>query len=273
MILITGASGQLASRMAKTAKAEGLPVQTASRSPQADRVMDFDQPDTLDFSGIETLLLLSAGYAEDDIVMQRHAAVLAAAKRHGVTHIVYTSLSAASDHLGFALAHRVTERLLMESGVAWTILRNGLYAELIGMLAAPHAGRITVPYGTAPISAVARDDLADAAVQVLREPGRHAGRIYELSGIAPFTIPQLAERLGVAYEPSSLTAERQRLSALPLLPFQPPMLLSIASAAMAGFLRSDGSDLLALIPQARDALTLACNAAQEAQEPAATRKP
>lgn len=55
MILITGASGQLASLVADKAKDLGLPELTASRSPTADRRMDFDRPETLDFSEIETL--------------------------------------------------------------------------------------------------------------------------------------------------------------------------------------------------------------------------
>ncbi|RWX81341.1 NmrA family transcriptional regulator [Neorhizobium lilium] len=266
MILITGASGQLSSLVAQGAKEAGLSVETASRSPDADRTMNFDQPETLDFSGISTLFLLSAGYAEDDIVIRRHEAVLAAARRQGVTHIIYTSLSAASDHLGFALAHRWTERAVIESGLKWTILRNGLYAELIGMLAAPRKGRITAPFGTAPISAVARADLADAAVKVLSTPSAHEGMTYELSGVTPFSVPQLAQRLGVAYEPTSLSDERERLSALPLLPFQAPMLLSISSAAMAGFLRSDTSHLTALVPQPRDALSVAYDTARQAVE-------
>jgi len=133
-------------------------------------------------SEVKTLFLVSAGYAEDDVVIRRHGAVLEAAGRQGVKHVVYTSLSKASDHLGFALAHRWTERAVMNSGMAWTILRNGLYAELIGALSAPREGRITTPFGTGPISSVARADLADAAVAVLAKPEAHAGVTYELSG-------------------------------------------------------------------------------------------
>lgn len=262
MILITGASGQLASLLAQQAKTAGLRIETASRSPDADRVMDFDKTETLNFSGVSTLFLLSAGYAEDDAVICRHESVLVAARRQGVSHVVYTSLSSASDHLGFALAHRWTERALKESGIAWTILRNGLYAELIGMLAAPREGRITVPFGTSPISAVARADLADAALEVLRNPGIHTGMTYELSGTTPFSLPDLARRLGVTYEPTSLSAERERLSKLPLLPFQPAMLLSISSTAMAGFLETSASDLTKLVPQPRDPLIAACEAAR-----------
>ncbi|MBS9719176.1 NAD(P)H-binding protein [Tianweitania sp. BSSL-BM11] len=264
MILITGASGQLASMLATRARESGLHILTASRSPRADRQMDFDQPDTLDFSGVDTLLLTSAGYAEDDVVIRRHDAVLATAARQGVKHVVYTSLSKASDHLGFALAHRWTERRIMASGMTWTILRNGLYAELIGALAAPHAGRITAPFGHGAISAVTRADLAEAALTVLSDPAAHAGQSYELSGVEAFSVPDLAARLGCSYDPTSLEVERMRLAAMPLLPFQAPMLLSICSAAAAGFLQTDNSDLQTLVPQPQDAFAIACAAAENA---------
>lgn len=266
MILITGASGQLASMVAERARQNGLAVVTASRSPDAGRQMDFDQPDTLDFSDVEILLLTSAGYAEDDVVMRRHGAVLAAAAAQGVKHIIYTSLSKASDHLGFALAHRWTERQIVASGMEWTILRNGLYAELIGALAAPRDGRITTPFGEGGISAVARSDLAEAAVAVLSDPAAHAGKSFELSGTKAFCLPELAARLGCPYEPTSLEAERVRLATLPLPPFQAPMLLSICSAAAAGFLQTDASDLETLVPQPQDAFAVACAAADSARQ-------
>lgn len=261
MILVTGASGHLASLVATGLREAGVACLTTSRAPEADRRMDFDRPETLDFSGVSTLFLTSAGYAEDDVVMRRHGAVIAAAKAQGVGQVVYTSLSQASDHLGFALAHRWTERAVKESGLGWTILRNGLYAELIGALAAPRDGQITAPFGSAGISAVARADLAAAAVEVLRDPSAHAGMCYELPGVSSFSIPDLAQRIGAIYAPSSVEAERARLATLSLLPFQPAMLLSIHTAAMAGFLEQEASDLLKLVAVPRDALDIACKAA------------
>lgn len=263
MILITGASGQLASLVTTMAKEAGLHILTASRATNADRQMDFDEPETLDFKDIDTLFLTSAGYAEDDTVIRRHGNVIAAARNQGVIHVVYTSLSCASDHLGFALAHRWTERALRESGMTWTILRNGLYAELIGALAAPNNGRITAPFGTAGISAVPRADLAKAAVSVLSNATVHAKMSYELSGVTSFTLPELAKRMGVHYEPTSFEIERDRLNTLKLLPFQPPMLMSIYAAAMAGFLETDTSDLKKLVPYPNDALAIASTVAKQ----------
>lgn len=266
MILLTGGSGQLSSLIAHAAANAGLDIRTGSRLADAAdptrRRIDFDDPNTLDFRGVETLFLISAGYAEDDVVIRRHDAAIAAATRSGVRHVVYTSLSGTGDHLAFSLAHRWTETRLKDSGLGWTILRNGLYAELIGALAAPVDGVIRAPFGTARLSPVARKDLADAAVTVLKDPRAHAGVIYELSGTEAWSLTDLADKLGVPYRPANLEETRVSLAAAPLKPFQPPMLMSIYSTAAAGFLEARTTDLPALITALpRQTLPIAAEAA------------
>ncbi|THV24044.1 NAD(P)H-binding protein [Peteryoungia ipomoeae] len=266
MILLTGGSGQLSSLIAQRARAAALDIRIGSRradeTDESRRRVDFDDPHTLDFRGIDTLMMISAGYAEDDVVIRRHDAVIAAAIQSGVRHVVYTSLSGSGDHLAFALAHRWTEKRLKGSVLHWTILRNGLYAELIGALAAPVDGEIRAPFGTAPISPVAREDLADAAMEVLKAPAAHAGRTYELSGVKAWSVADLAEALGASYRPSSLEAARASLANAPLKPFQPPMLMSIYSSAAAGFLQTPSTDLPALLlAPPRETLAIAAAAA------------
>ena len=266
MILLTGGSGQLSSLIAQGIKDAGLDICIGSRlADETDtdrRRIDFDDPQTLDFSGVETLMMISAGYAEDDVVIRRHDAVIAAAVRSGVRHVVYTSLSGTGDHLAFALAHRWTEKRLKESGLAWTILRNGLYAELIGALAAPVDGVIRAPFGSGRISPVARQDLAAAAVTVLKAPQAHVGMVYELTGVEAWSLADLADVLGVAYQPLSLEEMRGSLAGAPLKPFQPHMLMSIYSSAAAGFLQTQSTDLPALLPAPpRETLEIAVAAA------------
>lgn len=43
------------------------------------------------FTGVDTLVLVSAGTAEDDVVIRRHDNAIRAAEHDGVGHIVYTS--------------------------------------------------------------------------------------------------------------------------------------------------------------------------------------
>jgi NAD(P)H dehydrogenase (quinone) len=254
MILITGISGKLSSLIHAKATALGLSPLASSSTVQKEidglRHYDFDDPTTLNLHGVSTLMIVSAGYGEDDTVIRRHDNIISAAEKQRVRHIVYTSLSATGDHLAFALPHRWTERRLMQSTIDWTILRNGLYAELIADLAVPADGIITAPFGTNRISAVSRSDLAEAAVTVISDPAEHKNRIYELSGSDAWTVAQFAAAMNVDYQPISLAEQRERLAALPLLPFQPPMLMSIYSAASHGFLESQHSDLTMLLKYA-----------------------
>ncbi|MFD0304574.1 NAD(P)H-binding protein [Streptomyces sp. NPDC127119] len=270
MILVTGAGGNLGSATLAALRADGVEATGGSRTPgpgSGERHLDFDDRASLDLAGVSTLVLISAGYSEDDQVVGRHAAVLDAAVRDGVDHVVYTSLTTAGDHLGFALAHRATERLLRASGLHWTILRNGLYAELFGSLLTWVGEGVESAFGDGALAAVARDDLADAAATVAANPARHRGRVYELVG-TPVTAGQLADRLGVPHRTIGLGEYRRRLldETPGLLPFQPPMLASIASAVRHGFLDGTAPDLTDLLGRpVRDPLAAAVKAAAAAR--------
>ena len=207
-------------------------------------------------------MLVSAGYAEDDQVVARHAAVIDAAVRDGVTHVAYTSLTTAGDHLAFAVAHRVTEKLVRDSGLGWTLLRNGLYAELFGGLLLWTDGGLESAFGTGALSAVARQDLASAAAIVAAAPAAHEGKTYELVG-HPITADDVADRLSVTHTTISLGEYRARLLASDeLLPFQPPMLASIATSIRHGFLSNTSPDLRSLLGRPLiDPLTVAAGTA------------
>lgn len=268
MILVTGAGGNLGSATLAALHARGVPATGGSRSPGPGvRRLDFDDPAGLDLTGVSTLVLVSAGYAEDDLVVARHAAALAAAVRDGVRHVVYTSLTTAGDHLGFALAHRATERLVRESGLSWTILRNGLYAELFGALLMWTGEGMESAFGDGALAAVAREDLADAAATVAADPAPHSGRSYELVG-TPVTAAQVADRLGVPHRTIGLGEYRRRLldETAGLLPFQPPMLTSIATGIRHGFLGGTSPDLARLLGRpVRDPLAAAVAVASAAR--------
>ncbi|CAM5628621.1 FtsX-like permease family protein [Streptomyces narbonensis] len=213
MLLVTGVSGALGSLVAaRLAGRADVVLGTRAGLPGTRRV-DFDAPETLPeaFAGVGTLLLVSAGYGEDDTVVARHEAAISAAERAGVRHLVYTSLSGDGDHLAYSLAHRWTERRLRRSTTLdWTILRNGLYAELLAGIAAPDAeNRITGPLGEGRLAAVAREDLADVAVSVATDPAAHRGRVYELVGERPpSAAPSLAAALGADLRPAAAAAAR-----------------------------------------------------------------
>ncbi|MET8276621.1 NAD(P)H-binding protein [Streptomyces sp. NPDC005096] len=245
MILVTGANGNLGSATLAALHARGAIATGGSRTPSDGmRRLDFDEPPGIDLAGVSTLALISAGYAEDDQVVGRHAAVLDAAARDGVRHVIYTSLTGAGDHLGFALAHRATERRVRACGLPWTILRNGLYAELFGGLLMWGDDGVESAFGDGALAAVARADLAEAAAIIAADPAQHSGHTYDLTG-APITTADVANRLGVPHRTIGLGEYRRRLlNEMPdLLPFQPPMLASIATGIRHGFLDGTSPDL------------------------------
>ena len=141
---ITGASGQLARLTIEALLERGVDPASlvlVTRSPDAIadvaakgatvRPGDFDQPDGLPeaFAGIEKLLLISASDIGRRI--PQHQAAIDAAKAAGVRHVAYTSLSnpVAENPAPVTPEHLATETALRESGMAWTFLRNNIYAE------------------------------------------------------------------------------------------------------------------------------------------------
>ncbi|MFJ9949774.1 NAD(P)H-binding protein [Kitasatospora sp. NPDC091207] len=269
MLLVTGVNGGLGALVLERLAAlpGGLDgVLIGSRTPEKApalgvpvRTVDFDRPQTLAdaFAGVRTLLLISAGYGEDDVVIARHRAAIEAAERAGVEHVIYTSLSGDGDHLAYALAHRWTERRLRASTtLRWTILRNGLYAELLGSLAAPDQdGVITAPLGDGRLAAVARADLAEVAATVALAPAGHVGQVYELVGeqaVGGADVAAALSRAGgrpVEYRPGTLAGARAAVAASGAETFQVPMVAGTYSAIAHGFLAGPGEpgDLAALL--------------------------
>jgi uncharacterized protein YbjT (DUF2867 family) len=275
MILITGGTGALARLTLQHLSDRDVVV--GSRTPQAvdaalpTRHLDFDDPATLGpaLDGIDPLVLVSAGYAEDDVVIARHGAAIDAAVGSGVRHVVYTSLYGAGDGLSIAVAHRWTERALADAPLAVTVLRNGLYPEVPASLAAgaapsPSPDVLTAPWGTGRISLAAREDLAEALATVAAQtdealaagaPSPHAGRTYELAHPEPVsgaTVAAASSRpdAPVRYVPTALADARAALTASGAPAYQAAHGLSILSNAVAGALVQEHTDLPGLLKDA-----------------------
>ncbi len=203
-IALTGATGQLGALVLEKLKARVAPDRIVAlvRTPEklagsgvTARAFDYAAPAGLApaLDGVETLLLISS--SEVGQRTEQHRNVIAAAKQAGVGHIVYTSLLHAntSPLTGLAEEHLATEAALAESGIAFTLLRNGWYSEnyasAIGGAVA--AGGFIGAAGDGRISVATRDDYAEAAAAVLTGEG-HAGATYELAGDEAMTMAGLA---------------------------------------------------------------------------------
>ncbi|WP_172331917.1 SDR family oxidoreductase [Mangrovicoccus sp. HB161399] len=203
MIAVTAATGQLGRILVAKLKEKGatdLLALVRSPAKAADlgipaKAFDYDAPDASALAGVDTLMLISG--SEIGQRERQHKAVIAAAKEAGVGHIVYTSLlHAGTSTLSLAPEHVATEAALKDSGIAFTILRNGWYTEnyLASVPSALQHGAFAGAAGDGRISSATREDYAEAAAAVLTGGG-HEGKTYELSGDASYTLADLAAAL------------------------------------------------------------------------------
>ncbi|MFJ6622646.1 SDR family oxidoreductase [Kitasatospora sp. NPDC091335] len=210
MYVVTGATGQLGRLVVEglLARVPASEVAVAVRSAEkaadlaargvAVRVVDYDKPETLAgaFAAGDRVLLISG--SEVGRRIPQHRAVVDAAKAAGVALLAYTSAPGAAT---FRLAdeHKATEELILASGLPYSFLRNGWYTEnYLGDAAGTVArGVVLGSAGEGRVATAPRRDYADAAVAVLTGEG-HEGTVYELSGDAAWSLPELAAELAEA---------------------------------------------------------------------------
>ncbi|BFU43499.1 SDR family oxidoreductase [Krasilnikovia sp. MM14-A1004] len=219
-LVVTGATGRLGGRVARrlaATTAEGLRLLVrdpgrAPRLPGAEvAVADYGDPGALRaaLAGARTVLMVSAAESPDRV--DRHRAFVDAAAAAGVGHLVYTSFVGAAPDATFTLArdHAATEEHIRASGLAFTILRDNLYADFLPLMVGDD-GVIRGPGGHGRAAVVAQDDIADAAVAVLRAPAAHAGATYDLTGPEALSFAEMATAISAAtgrpvrYEPETL---------------------------------------------------------------------
>ncbi|MFB0612722.1 SDR family oxidoreductase [Aurantiacibacter poecillastricola] len=203
-IIVSGASGQFGHAAASQLLDKGCEVIALSRSLDrladlkergADvRKADFDSPDRLEeaMAGGDKLLLISTTMVGERA--RQHGNAIDAAKAAGVKHIVYTSLLGArkpGNPSVEGIDHIATEEKLEQSGLAYTFLRNSLYAEAVATaMAIPALTAGTKPEnaGQGRVPVVSRDDCVAIAVAVLTQDG-HENKAYDVTGPDLWTLP------------------------------------------------------------------------------------
>ena len=207
-VIVTGAAGHLG-RLVAEQLLERLPpeeVVLVTRRQEALRELrsrgadvrhgDFDDPGSLRdaFAGGSRMLLIST-----DAVGQRirqHRAAIDAAAAAGVRHVVFTSIinPVVRNPIGpNAWEQGKTEAILKRSGLAWTVLRFGSFAELQLPPAATGVqnGQLILNNGNGRIAPIARRDCAEAAAVVLTTDG-HACQTYQITGPEALSVHDLA---------------------------------------------------------------------------------
>lgn len=237
MILVTGATGQYGRKVLEQLLNKGIEAQHISalvrdaakgQTIQGQgielRVGDYTDVDSLvqAFQGIDTLLLVSSndrGAVENRTA--HHLNVIQAAKTAQVKHLVYTSFVTKpgfqdSAIAGFLTSHAQTEQAIRDSGLAYTILQNGIYLEMIPLFAGAQAaetGVILFPAQDGKASWVLRAELAEAAAHVLTTEG-HENKTYVL------TNPEATSFQDIARDLSDSLSKDIRYQSLPVEEFQ-----------------------------------------------------
>ncbi|NDV00822.1 NAD(P)H-binding protein [Pseudoroseicyclus tamaricis] len=208
MLIVTGATGHLGKdivRFLSTRRPVGQIVGSVRDPGKAAgladlgvevRHGDFAKPETLQaaFAGGAQVLIVSADKLGDE-ARALHRAAIDAARAASAGRILYTSHMGARPGSSFSPAaqHWETERDLEASGVSFTSLRHGFYAEsclhMIGD--GLKSGELRVP-ADGPVSWTARADLAEADAAILASDGEWDGITPPLTATAAVTMAEIA---------------------------------------------------------------------------------
>jgi NAD(P)H dehydrogenase (quinone) len=202
-VVVTGATGQLGRLVVESLLARGVPAaDIVGVGRNIDNIADlgittkkaaYEDVEALKeaFAGADAVLLISGSEVGKRVDQHRNA--IQAATEAGVGRIVYTSIPRAdTTEMKLAAEHQATERLLTESGLPHTLLRNGWYIENYPIAQAVEHGLFGAA-GDGRISASPRLDYAEAAAAALIGE-EHTGKVYELGGES-FTMAELAAEI------------------------------------------------------------------------------
>ena len=204
-IAVTGATGQLgrrivaqllervpASEVVAVVRDEAKAAPLAEQGVQVRVATYTDVPAlTAAFAGVDKVVLVSGNEIGQRAV--QHGNVIEAAKAAGVGFIAYTSvLHADGSPLLVAPEHVETEALLADSGLSYSLLRNGWYHEnyATSIDAARASGAVVTSAGDGTVASASRDDFAAAAAVVATTESPE--KVYELSGDVAWTQADLA---------------------------------------------------------------------------------
>ena len=196
--LILGGTGKTGRRIASRLTSAGHTVRTAGRTG-GDVRLDLDDPAThapaLD--GIDAAYLIEPSLDAGDRNPPRMAALVDAAVNAGVSRLVMLSAPGADDETH---ALHTTEQAVRRSGLEWTVLRPGWFAQNFSedfWLPAVRSGTLALPAGDRGAAFIDAEDIADVATAALTED-RHVGQVYDISGPRAVSFGEAAELIAKA---------------------------------------------------------------------------
>lgn len=232
MILITGATGNLGSKVIETLQ-EKVPASHIAALVRDDdkakdlkksgisiRVGDYDNKVALReaMKGVNKVLLISGGRADNGF--EQHQNVINAAKDAGVQTIAYTSRCLGNRNKlanGLMKRHFLTEDYIIASGLKYIFFRNILYMDSMATFLGKNVleNGIYLPAGEGRATYALRSDQAEAIANILAIED-YSNRVYDFTNVETYSFYDVAQALSelsgrkVTYTPVDTLSFQQK---------------------------------------------------------------
>ncbi|MCP8967687.1 SDR family oxidoreductase [Ectobacillus ponti] len=202
-ILVTGFTGTVGQEAAKQLVRWGERPRCAVRNVEKAlqqygteyeyAALDFDEEATFPaaLAGVGRLFLMYPPMIREK---DSFARFIAAAKQHGVRHIVYLSVKDVQ-YLPF-VPHHKNEKLIKQSGIPYTFLRAGYFTQNLNLFLLGELmkhDRIFVPAGKGKTSFTDVRDIAEIGALALLEGEKHYNKSYVPTGSEALTFFEVAD--------------------------------------------------------------------------------
>ncbi|KAL3465010.1 hypothetical protein BJX64DRAFT_253626 [Aspergillus heterothallicus] len=209
--LITGVTGGLGEQVLNyfVANVPSSEFAAASSNPSnraryedrgiAFRHVNYDDQDSLDtgLDDVENLLFVSTNIFDNARRDKQHRQLVDAAKKAGVKHVWYTSLAfggfSNDSKAAIQQVHLTTEKLLKESGLTYTSIREGAYTEAFPVFLNwyPTTTTVTLP-ADGEIAFTRRAELGEATARLMLKGG-HENEIVLLTAGETITAREVVD--------------------------------------------------------------------------------
>ena len=202
MIVVTGASGHVGGLTAKALAERGVPMRLLVRDPARAPELPGAEVVAADYGDSDSLaraleegdrVFMVSMHAFPKERIELHRSFIEAAARQGVAHVTYLSFINPSPSATFihATSHAATEEMLRQSGLPFSAIRNGMYAdEIPGWF--DGEGVCRYPVGDGRLTFSYRPELAEAIAVTLTDE-THGGGVFNITTPDPVSMAELAE--------------------------------------------------------------------------------
>lgn len=211
-LTITGATGQLGTRITKVALKQFSPGQItlSVRNPQkaksfseqgvAVKKADYNNISEMTeaFRNTDVLIYIPSTSFPNTVRIAEFDNAVEAAEKAKVGQFIFIGFIADHENNPFKMSpfFGYAARRLASSELDYTLVRDAMYADPLAAYLPEliERGRLFYPVGKGEISFISRDDIAKAIVQLASKPELYGGR-YTLTGAKAYSMDELAQLL------------------------------------------------------------------------------